>query len=68
MSERSLEELLFHMPAAAERAPTAWARDFARAMARLGKRRNWRPSRKQRAAMEALVSQMFDERGEEVVE
>lgn len=55
----SIEELLFHMPWLSRNAPTAWERSFADGIAKNGRRRNWRPSPKQVAVMERLVSDMF---------
>ena len=56
---RNIEELLFHMQAAARAAGTAWARDFANSIATQSRRRAWNPTEKQLGIMRRMVSEMF---------
>ena len=66
--EEELERLLWWMPAAAERAGSGWARQFADSMAKKGRRRGWRPTPRQRETMAGLVADMIGRDGEEVLE
>ena len=62
---RTIEELLFHMQAAARAAGTAWARDFANSIATQSRRRAWNPTEKQLGIMRRMVSEMFTVRRDE---
>jgi hypothetical protein len=57
VTDDRLEELLWRMDhvAADERAPD-WERRFAQAMQKLGRRRGWRPTKRQRDVMESIVT------------
>ena len=56
---RSTEELLFHWSAVAQRATNAWAKEFAASIAKQSRRKGWRPTPKQAALMQSLVSDLF---------
>ena len=62
---RNIEELLFHMQAAACAAGTQWARDFANSIATQSRRRNWKPTDKQMGIMRRMVSELFTARRDE---
>lgn len=68
MTAAQVERLLFHMPANAERAPTAWRRQFAADMAKRAHWRKWRPSGKQIEVMQGMVDDLFAIRTQEVFE
>lgn len=55
--ERSLSELLWWMKSLAGKAPSEWARNFARSMLRQGKRPDWEPTPKQLRIMRQLVTE-----------
>lgn len=67
-AEEELERLIFHMTGAARNAATEWQRRFAAGMAEKGRRRGWRPTTRQRAAMAQIVAEMFGEDGAELIE
>ncbi|SFC77830.1 hypothetical protein [Tropicimonas isoalkanivorans] len=62
---RPVEELLFHWPAVVRTASKGWPADFARSIASQSRRRNWRPSPKQRDLMQRMVSELFTNTGED---
>ena len=69
MSGPQIERLLFHMPVCAERAATAWGRQFAADMAKRAHWRNFKPTRKQVEVMQGLVDDLFPgSDGSELVE
>jgi hypothetical protein len=59
---RSIEEALYHMPTVAKLATDAWAKSFAESIVRQSRRRGWRPSAKQLATMQRMVSELFTRR------
>ena len=56
---RTVEELLFHWSAVVQRATNEWARDFASSIAKQSRRKGWRPTPKQAALMQRMVSELF---------
>ena len=69
MTEWTLEELFFHMPRLAEKAPSTRERSFAADMAKRAHWRNWRLSKKQHEIMRRMVRETINEdRLMEVVE
>ena len=63
---RSVDELLFHMPAAGRYAGSKWAQDFARSiMVQASQRRRWQPTGKQLGIMRRMVSEMFQRRADD---
>ena len=60
IAPRTLDELLFHMPAVAQWARTKWAKDFARSVIKQSRFRNWKPTPKQHAMIRQMVSDLFD--------
>ena len=65
---RPVDVLVYHMRAYAD-SRSAFEAGFARSMLKQSRRRNWRPSPKQRALMERLVAELFNEADEmEVLE
>jgi len=56
---RSVEELIWHMPTVARRARDEWAKAFAESIVKQARRRNWHPSAKQKAMMQRMVSELF---------
>ena len=61
---RPVEVLLHHMPTVERRAENEWVRMFARSILKQARNRFWRPSPKQRAIMERLVAELFNETDE----
>jgi hypothetical protein len=59
---RSIEEALHHMPTVARLATNAWAKSFAESIVKQSRRRGWRPSAKQQALMQRMVSELFNHR------
>ncbi len=59
---RSIEEALYHMPTVAKLATNEWAKSFAESIVRQSRRRGWRPSAKQSALMQRMVSELFTRR------
>ncbi|MEO9827506.1 MAG: hypothetical protein ABJF50_24135 [Paracoccaceae bacterium] len=57
---RPLEVLLHHMRGFAS-SPDKWEADFARSIQRQAKDPKWRPSQKQKAIMDRMVAELFDE-------
>lgn len=56
---RSTEELLFHWSAVVQRATNAWAKDFAASISKQSRRKGWKPTPKQAALMQSMVSDLF---------
>ena len=48
---RSIDELIFRMPAVARQSTDQWTRDFALSILRQARRPSWRPSPKQTGIM-----------------
>ena len=67
---RSTEELLWHMPTVHRMARDEWAKNFAESVLKQARRRGWRPSVKQLAMMQRMVSELFTRRddGDALVE
>lgn len=59
MAPRTTEELLFHWSAVVQRAKNTWAKDFAASIAKQSRRRGWKPTPKQAALMQRMVSELF---------
>ncbi|MCA3446727.1 MAG: hypothetical protein INF93_08425 [Rhodobacter sp.] len=59
---RSIEEALYHMPTVAKLATNEWAKSFAESIVKQSRRRGWRPSAKQQALMQRMVSELFTRR------
>ena len=59
---RSIEEALHHMPTVAKLATDAWAKSFAESIVKQSRRRGWRPSAKQSALMQRMVTELFSRR------
>jgi hypothetical protein len=68
MKGADLERLLFHMPACAQHATTAWAKTFAADMAKRAHWPRWKPSRKQIEIMQGMVNDLFGTSRNEVIE
>ncbi|MGR3515373.1 MAG: hypothetical protein ACU0GG_21625 [Paracoccaceae bacterium] len=64
---RTLEVLLHHMRITAATG-TPWEAGFARSVIKQSRKPSWRPSKKQRAVMERLVSEALNEDELEVIE
>ncbi|MEM9496579.1 MAG: hypothetical protein AAGA28_01565 [Pseudomonadota bacterium] len=64
MTDRNVEELLFHMPVVFHRARNIWVRNFASSVLKQSRRKTWRASPKQVAMMRQLVSELFIEAGD----
>ena len=59
--QHTLDELFWHIDCIAQLADApAWDRHFALDMARLARRRNWKPSPKQEATMRRIVADRFE--------
>ena len=56
---RSIEEALYHMPTVARLATNEWAKSFAQSIVKQSRRRGWRPSARQSALMQRMVSELF---------
>ena len=56
---RSTEELLFHWSAVVQRATNAWAKDFSASIGKQSRRKGWKPTPKQAALMQQMVSDLF---------
>lgn len=65
---RPVEVLLHHMPGVVAQAENEWAANFARSIIRQARRPSWRPSPKQEAIMQRLVSELFTASDFEVIE
>lgn len=61
---RTVEELVFHMPAMIQHSDNTWAEDFAQSLVAQSRRRNWNPSPKQIGVMRRLASELFTETDE----
>jgi hypothetical protein len=53
---RSIEELLWHMPTVHRMARDEWAKGFAESVLKQARRRGWRPSVKQLAMMQRMFT------------
>ncbi len=62
---RSIEEALYHMPTVAKLATNEWAKSFAESIVKQSRRRGWRPSAKQSALMQRMVSELFTRRDDD---
>jgi hypothetical protein len=58
---RTIEELAFHMLAAAQQTEKTWAKGFVRSIVAQSRSRNWKPSPKQIGVMRRLVADLFTE-------
>ncbi|WOI55140.1 hypothetical protein [Palleronia sp. LCG004] len=69
MTERTLDELLYHMPTVQRHASNEWVRGFAASIVRQSRRRNWNPSDKQMGTMRRLVAELFtaDKEEDEII-
>ncbi len=56
---RSIDELVWYMPIVARMARDEWAKGFAESVLKQSRRRGWRPSVKQMATMQRMVSELF---------
>ena len=66
--KRTVDHLLYYMPRLARKAESPWERKFASDMARRAKWRNWTPSEKQQEIMQGMVSSLFDEEPNDLIE
>ncbi|MBW6506726.1 MAG: hypothetical protein K0B00_08265 [Rhodobacteraceae bacterium] len=71
MTERNLEQLLFHWRAVIGKAPAGWARGFALSIQKARSRPGWQPTPKQLGLMHQMVDELFTHAGDgdgEVIE
>jgi hypothetical protein len=59
MTERSLEDLLFHWRAVIGAAPSGWARGFALSIQKARSRPGWKPTARQLSIMHQMVGELF---------
>ena len=59
MTQRCLDDLISQMPAIIRHSQSEWAKGFAGSILRQAKRPSWRPTPKQHAIMQRLVSDLF---------
>lgn len=64
----SVDELLWSWPtvckAVANEPSNNWAKNFVFSISRQSRRRDWRPSEKQRALMSRMVNEVYRQRGD----
>ncbi|WP_415184689.1 hypothetical protein [Phaeovulum sp.] len=59
MTQRTIDELLFHWRTVIGKAPPGWARNFALSIQKARRRPDWHPSSKQLSLMQQMVAELF---------